>query len=118
MRGLKLLVVVALLVLMSASLAFTYSWTKYYTVRVSVCPGISKGAYAWVTFYGNNGYYRHVMTDSYWGTTHTVTLAGVPGGSGVYNRIDVDLADGTHREYYGNRIYSLVSDKVSLTFWP
>ena len=35
-----------------------------------------------------------------------VSFYNVPGGSNVYNRIDVDLQDGLHREYYSQHIYN------------
>ncbi len=90
----------------SASVAYAWPWSTTYTVNTSVWPGYSVGALAWVTLYGNNGYYGHKQTDSNLGGPHLVSFYNVPGGSNVYNRIDVDLQDGLHREYYSQHIYN------------
>ena len=95
-----------------------YPWSSTYTVNVSVCPHMESGGQAWVTLYGNNGYYGHLQTDATDGTSHTVSFPNVPGGKNVYNRIDIDLADGTHAEYYQQRIYNSVDSVVSFSHSP
>lgn len=103
---------------LSVSAVNAWPWSTTYTVYTSVWPYYSVGALAWVTLYGNNGYYGHKQTDSNLGGTHTVSFYNVPGGSNVYNRIDVDLQDGTHAEYYNQRIYNAWGGTVSFTYYP
>ena len=104
----------------SASVAYAWPWSTTYTVNTSVWPGYSVGALAWVTLYGNNGYYGHKQTDSNLGGPHLVSFYNVPGGSNVYNRIDVDLQDGLHREYYSQHIimHGCMGGSVSFTYNP
>jgi len=111
-------ITVACLLILPLSIARAYWWSATYTVNVSVWPRYSQGTNAWVTLYGNNGYYGHLQTNSRLDSTHTVSFSNVPGGSGTYNRIDVDLDDGTHKEYYNQRIYNAWDSSVNFTYNP
>ncbi len=102
----------------SAAAVHAWPWSSTYTVNTSVWPGYSVGYQSIVTLYGINGYYGHKQnTDGAYGN-HTLSFANVPGGSSVYNRIDVDLLDGTHAEYYNQHIYNAFGGSVSFTYNP
>lgn len=86
-------------------------WNHPYTVNVYVCNGTTKGYQAVVTLYGANGYYARKQAPSR--LPNIVQFTGVPGGQSVYNRIDLDFADGTHKETYNNRIYATWGSTVN-----
>ena len=87
--------------------------TPKYTVEISVWPGLPLGNDATITFYGIEGYYRNGKV----GRDNKLTLTDVPGGRGVKIRIDVDLKNKKHHEYYNQEIYGS-NNRVSFTFKP
>lgn len=84
-----------------------------YTVEISVWPGLPLGSDAMITFYGKDGYYKHEKV----GRDNKLTLTDVPGGRGVKVRIDVDLKNKRHHEYYDQEINGS-GNRVSLTYKP
>ena len=84
-----------------------------FTVEVSVWPGLPLGNDATVTFYGKDGFYKNGRVDR----TNKITFTDVPGGSGVKVRIDVDLKNKRHKEFYDQEING-ANHRVSFTYRP
>ena len=89
----------------------TKTQLEKFSVRIRVIHGSKPVSAAWVTFYGKEGFYRHVQTDR----EGWVRLSDVPGGHGQKIRIDVEGPKRKKREYYDQEIFGN-NHEVSFNF--